>query len=40
MGFAGLVYMLLLLASFVPISSNAAHAHPHVCTWAHGSDRL
>ena len=30
MGFAGLVYMLLLLASFVSISSNAAHADPHV----------
>ena len=30
MGFTGLVYMLLLLAGFVPITSDAAHPHPHL----------
>ena len=32
MGFAGLVCILLLLAGFIPITSDAAHAHPHECT--------
>ena len=41
MGFAGLKEdLLLLLAGFFPITSDAAHAHLHVCTRAHGSDGL
>ena len=38
--YARSVYLLLLHTRSVSMTSDAGHAHTHLCTWAHGSDSL